>query len=73
VFTAAPRAALQQVDGELVERELQRREAKREQSRATTVEDLIALGVRRGMKNPRAWARHVIAARQAKGQWGRLT
>jgi hypothetical protein len=43
-----------------------------EQSRAQTVEDLIAIGKRRGMKNPRGWARHVIAARQAKGQWGRV-
>ena len=67
------RRSLQHVDGELVEVQQQRREAKREQGRATTVEDLIALGKRRGMKNPRAWARHVIAARQAKGQWGRLT
>jgi superfamily II DNA or RNA helicase len=64
------RRELQHVDGELVE--VQRREAKREQSRAQTVEDLIAIGKRRGMKNPRGWARHVIAARQAKGQWGRV-
>jgi superfamily II DNA or RNA helicase len=67
VFTAAPRAELQQVDGELVERELQRREAKREQAQAQTLEDLIQIGKRRGMKNPRGWARHVLAARQAKG------
>jgi superfamily II DNA or RNA helicase len=73
VFTAAPRAELQQVDGELVERELIRREAKREQGRAQTVDELIAIGKRRSMKNPRGWARHVIAARQAKSQWGRLT
>jgi superfamily II DNA or RNA helicase len=64
------RRELQHVDGELVE--VQRREAKREQSRAQTVEDLIAIGKRRGMKNPRGWARHVIAARQAKGQWRRV-
>jgi len=64
------RRELEHVDGELVE--VQRREAKREQSRAQTVEDLIAIGKRRGMKNPRGWARHVMAARQAKGQWGRV-
>jgi hypothetical protein len=46
---------------------------RREQGQAQTVEDLIAIGKRRGMKNPRGWARHVIAARQSKGQWGRLT
>jgi superfamily II DNA or RNA helicase len=58
------RRELQTVEGELVE--VQRREAKREQANATTVEDLIAIGKRRGMKNPRGWARHVMAARQAK-------
>jgi hypothetical protein len=49
--------------------EVQRREAKREQASATTIEDLIAIGKRRGMKNPAGWARHVMAARQAKGHW----
>jgi hypothetical protein len=28
--------------------------------------------VRRGMKNPRGWARHVLAARQTKGPWSRV-
>jgi len=64
------RRELQHVDGELVE--VQRREAKREQSRATTVEELIAIGKRRGMKNPRGWARHVMAARETKGHWRRV-
>jgi hypothetical protein len=53
-----------QVPGELVE--IQRREAKREQATATTLEQLIDVGKRRGMKNPRGWARHVIEAREAK-------
>ncbi len=61
------RRELQHVEGELVE--VQRREAKREQASATTIEDLIAIGKRRGMKNPAGWARHVMAARQAKGHW----
>jgi superfamily II DNA or RNA helicase len=43
-----------------------RPDPRREQANATTVEDLIAIGKRRGMKNPRGWARHVMAARQAK-------
>jgi superfamily II DNA or RNA helicase len=43
-----------------------RLEAKREQSQAQTVKDLIAIGKRRGMKNPRGWARHVMAARHRK-------
>jgi superfamily II DNA or RNA helicase len=58
------RRELQTVEGELVE--VQRREAKREQATASTLEDLIQIGTRRGMKNPRGWARHVLAARGAK-------
>jgi len=69
VFTAAPRAELQQVDGELVERKLEVRQRRTEQATATTLEQLIDVGKRRGMKNPRGWARHVLAARQAKGHW----
>jgi hypothetical protein len=49
-----------------------RPDPRREQANATTVEDLIAIGKRRGMKNPRGWARHVMAARQAKGQWRKV-
>lgn len=64
------RRELEHVDGELVE--VQRREAKREQGQATTLEQLIDVGKRRGMKNPRGWARHVLAARQAKGHWRKL-
>jgi DNA repair protein RadD len=67
VFTAAPRAELQQVDGELVERKLEIRQRRTEQATATTLEQLIQLGKDRKMKNPRGWARHVLAARQSKG------
>lgn len=45
---------------------------KREQAKAQTLEDLIAVGQRRGMKNPRGWARHVLAARQTKGRFERV-
>jgi superfamily II DNA or RNA helicase len=58
------RRELQTVEGELVE--VQRREAKREQATASTLEDLIAIGTCRGMSNPHGWARHVLAARGAK-------
>ena len=69
----AERRELEHVDGELREVEFQRqREQRREQATATTVEQLIEVGKRRGMKNPRGWARHVMAARQAKGQWGKV-
>jgi hypothetical protein len=30
------------------------------------------VGRRKGMRNPRGWARHVLAARQAKGQFERV-
>jgi DNA repair protein RadD len=46
---------------------LSRAQHRREQAAAQTLEDLIQIGKRRGMKNPRGWARHVLAARQAKG------
>jgi hypothetical protein len=58
------RRELQTVEGELVE--VQRREAKREQATASTLEDLIQIGTRRGMKNPAGWARHVLAARSLR-------
>ena len=58
------RRELEHVEGELVE--VQRQQAKREQSTAQTLEQLIEVGKRRGMKSPHGWARHVLAARQAK-------
>jgi len=45
---------------------------KQEQGEAHSMEELIAVGQRRGMKNPRGWARHVLAARQSKGHWSRV-
>jgi hypothetical protein len=46
------------------------RETRREQGEARTVEDLVQIGKRRGMKNPTAWARHVMAARQNRSHAG---
>jgi superfamily II DNA or RNA helicase len=62
------------VAGELKELHQQelRRQRKREQSQARTAAELEALGTQRGMKNPKGWARHVIASRQTRGQWGLL-
>jgi len=37
-----------------------------EQSSAQSFEELVRIGHRRGMSNPRGWARHVLAAREAK-------
>jgi superfamily II DNA or RNA helicase len=39
---------------------------RREQAQAATLEDLIAIGKRRGMKSPHGWARHVMAARSLR-------
>ena len=61
----AERREITVVEGELVE--VQRRERRQEQATAATLEDLIQIGKRRGMKSPAGWARHVLAAREAKG------
>jgi hypothetical protein len=45
---------------------------RREQATASTLEDLIQIGTRRGMKNPRGWARHVLAARSLRSGKARV-
>lgn len=61
---------IEEVAGTLSEVEItrMRRQAAREQAAAKTLEELIAVGMARGMKNPHGWARHVHAAREAKQQ-----
>lgn len=61
---------IEEVAGSLSEVEVARarREAARVQAAAQTLEDLIRLGTARGMANPTGWARHVHAARVAKGR-----
>jgi len=56
------------VDGQLeeIDVEAMRRAKKIEQARAETLEDLIAVGVSRGYKNPLGWAKNVFNARQGK-------
>jgi DNA repair protein RadD len=66
------RRELQHVDGQLEELQVAQRQRKREQARATTLQDLIQVGQRRNMKNPVGWARHVLAARETKNQWSRV-
>ena len=66
----AERRELTTVDGELVE--VQRAEAKREQATAATLDELIAIGRRRNMKNPAGWARHVMAARSLRSGKARV-
>jgi len=59
---------VEQVEGELVAVDLQaaRVAARKEQGRAQSEEDLVAIGRSRGMKRPELWARHVLRARYAK-------
>jgi len=60
------------VEGELVEVEARQREKRREQAQAATLDELIAIGKRRQMKNPHGWARHVMAARSLRSGKARL-
>lgn len=61
---------LETVDGELIriEKAAAEAEAKRtrrqEQGQARSIDDLVMLGIRRGMKNPAAWAANVHASRE---------
>jgi superfamily II DNA or RNA helicase len=59
------RRELEHVEGELQE-VIARQQRRAEQSSAQSLADLIAIGHRRGMAKPQAWARHVMAAREAK-------
>lgn len=64
----AERFGPEQIDGELVELspDMVRRQQRREQGAAQTLEQLIEIGRKRGFKNPRGWAVNVLAARQRK-------
>jgi len=59
---------IQVQDGELqlIDQVMARRAARVEQGTSKTLRDLIALGVRRGMKNPAAWAVNIACARKGK-------
>ena len=59
---------VEHVEGELQEVDLATavRMRRQEQGKAQSMEDLVAIGERRGMKRPRLWAAHVIRARAAK-------
>lgn len=59
---------LGEVEGELEEIDLEkaRRARQREQQKARTLDDLIALATSRGYKSPEKWAAHVFTARAAK-------
>jgi DNA repair protein RadD len=59
---------LNEVDGELAEVDVQaaRLANKRDQGQARTLDDLVALGVRRGMAKPSQWAAIMQASREGR-------
>jgi DNA repair protein RadD len=61
---------LEQVEGDLVEvdKEAARRQARREQAAAKTLEDLIQLAERKNYKNPRKWASIIMDSRNKKAE-----
>lgn len=63
-----------EVDGDLKELDAKALRRKRfaEQSRAQTEDDLYRLGIEKGYKHPRRWAKYIIQARQAKKLKARL-
>ena len=56
---------------QLIDQIAARRQAKMEQGVSKTLKDLVSLGVRRGMKNPSAWAVNVACARKGKKPTGK--
>jgi superfamily II DNA or RNA helicase len=62
------RAEIQVVDAELerIDIEAERKQKRRETGMARTLEELIKLGVRRGLNKPAAWAAITIAAREGR-------
>jgi DNA repair protein RadD len=61
---------VEQLEGELkeVEKKVAVVQRKQEQAKAQTLEDLVAIGKSRNMKNPHGWASHIIKARNSKSE-----
>ncbi|MGZ2374925.1 DNA repair protein RadD [Sinorhizobium medicae] len=59
---------VKELEGELqeVDRKAAHVARKQEQAKAQTLDDLVAIGRSRGMKNPHGWAQHVLRGRQQK-------
>jgi DNA repair protein RadD len=66
-FELKPRQ-VDEVDGELIEVDpaLIKAQRRREQGTAQTEDDLVKIGIERGYKRPRLWARHVWMGRKRK-------
>lgn len=67
------RAELEVVEGELekIDLEAMRKERKKQQGKARTLEDLIVVGIRQKMNNPAGWAANMLAARTGRKPTGR--
>ena len=63
---------VRQVEGELqeIKAEIARKQARRAQGMAQSMQELYEIGKARGMKNPRGWAYYVFKSRQAKRNRG---
>lgn len=63
---------IEHVEGDLEEVDVEqiRRERRREQGQARTLHDLVALGMRRGIKKPAGWAAYTAAAREGRKPTG---
>lgn len=59
---------LDEVEGDLAEVDVEaiRREHRREQGAAKTIDDLVNIAIARGYKSPEKWAAHIMTARAAK-------
>lgn len=59
---------IQIIEGQLekINLERERKQRRRETGRARTVREMIELGIRRGLKNPAAWAAHTVSARAGR-------
>ena len=57
---------IEEIEGELSEVDRLRKTKKKEQGQARTMNELVALGKSRGMKNPYGWASNVIKSRKRR-------
>lgn len=69
-FEVKKRGGPEQVEGELseIDKEKFRKNNSKEQGMAQTMEQLVELGIKRGYKNPKAWAYTILKARKEKNE-----
>lgn len=69
-FEVKKRGGPEQVEGELseIDKEKFRKNNSKEQGMAQSMEQLVELGIKRGYKNPKAWAYTILKARKEKNE-----